>query len=236
MNREILKYENLRVSFNGNEKVHGVSFCLQEGEILGIIGSSGSGKSTLIKAAMNFLPENSKTEGRILFNEKNILELSEKEMQKIRGREIGMIFQNAQSSFCPVHTLGNQIYQTLRSSSKITKQEAKEKAFNLFEKTNLRDSERIWNSFPFELSGGMAQRAAIVTSMLLEPQILLADEPTSALDTASQSLVIDQLLEIRKTFGTSIIIVSHDIDVISKIADNVIEIKQGNIWNQKAQK
>lgn len=230
---EILRYENVDISYYGNRVVNNINLKLHEGEILGIVGESGSGKSTIIKAAMNLLGKGGKViNGGIWFKGMNIPDLSEKEMRGINGPELGMIFQNSGSTFCPIRTIGSQLYEAMSSHEKISKAEFIERTTELFEKIGFSDVTRILKSYPFELSGGMQQRVGVAAAMLMKPKILLADEPTSALDVSIQRLVINQMLKVRELFGTSMIIVTHNIGVINAMADNVIVMKDGGIIEQ----
>lgn len=225
---ELLSYEHVEISYGGTPVVHDVSFSVKPGEILGLVGESGSGKSTLIKAAMGLLGDNGLvTKGDILFDGKNIPDLPEKELRKIRGAKIGMIFQDAGASLCPIRTIGEQIYESMSAHMDISKADAQDRAFTLFEKLHFQDSRRIWDSYPFELSGGMNQRAGIAIAMLMNPAVLLADEPTSALDVAVQKQVVLEMKLLRELFGTAIILVTHDIGVVSAMADTVLVLKDG---------
>ena len=226
----LLDYQHVEISFNGNAVVHDVSFHLHPGEILGLVGESGSGKSTLIKAAMGLLGENGVvTRGDIWFEGKNLPDLSEKEMRRIRGEKIGMIFQDCGASMSPIRTIGEQIVESLAAHHKVNAVKARATAMELFEKLRFKDGERVWNSYPFELSGGMNQRAGIAIAMLMNPAILMADEPTSALDVAVQRQVVEEMMNIRDVFGTAIIIVSHDIGVVSAMADSILVLQNGNV-------
>lgn len=228
MENKILIYDSVEISFDGEAVVHDVSFSLTPGEILGLVGESGSGKSTLIKAAMGLLGSGGLvTRGNICYMGQNILDISEKEKRKIRGAGIGMIFQDAGASLCPIRTIGDQIYESMRAHKKVSRNEAKDRAMELFEKLNFKDSQRVWDSYPFELSGGMNQRAGIAISMLMNPPILLADEPTSALDVSVQRQAVREMLKLRELFGTAIIIVTHDIGVVRAMADTVLVLKNG---------
>lgn len=228
MENKILTYDSVEISFGGKAVVHNVNFSLAPGEILGLVGESGSGKSTLIKAAMGLLGQDGLvTRGDICFMEQNILDIPEKEKRKIRGAKIGMIFQDAGASLCPIRTIGDQIYESMRAHKKVTKAQAKDRAMELFEKLNFKDSQRVWDSYPFELSGGMNQRAGIAIAMLMNPPVLFADEPTSALDVSVQRQVVNEMLNLRELFGTSIVIVTHDIGVVRAMADSVLVLKNG---------
>ena len=226
----LLDYQHVEISFNGNAVVHDVSFQLHPGEILGLVGESGSGKSTLIKAAMGLLGESGMvTRGDIWFEGKNLPDLPEKEMRKICGEKIGMIFQDCGASMSPIRTIGEQIVESIAAHHKVNAAKARATAMELFDKLRFKDGERVWNSYSFELSGGMNQRAGIAIAMLMNPAILMADEPTSYLDVAVQRQVVEEMLNIRDVFGTAIIIVSHDIGVVSAMADSILVLQNGYV-------
>ena len=226
----LLQYRNVKIAFRGRTVIDDVSFALHPGEILGIVGESGSGKSTLLKAAMGLLGSGGKiTFGDIFFQGKNIPNLRENELRLIRGAGIGMIFQDAGASLCPVRRVGKQIYESMAAHEKISREQARKKALELFEKLRFPDSRRIWDSYPFELSGGMNQRVGIAAAMLMEPRVLLADEPASALDAAVQKQTIEEMLRLRDMFGTAMIVVTHDMGVASAMADTVLVLKEGRI-------
>lgn len=230
MQKDILKYEAISISFDQEKAVDDVSFNLKKGEILGVVGESGSGKSTIIKSIIRLLNSDGTVDkGQLIFDEENLLTKSEKEMQGIRGAKIGMIFQDAAASLCPIRTIGDQIIEAMQAHGKANKALSKEHALVLFEKLNFKDVDRIWNSYPFELSGGMNQRVGIAIAMLLNPPLLLADEPTSALDYKATTQVIEELKRLRDIYETSIILVTHDISVVSAVADNVLVLKNGKI-------
>ena len=225
---EILRYDHVDISYNGFLAVKNISFTLEPGEILGIVGESGCGKSTLVKAAMGLLGSAGMvTRGDIWYKGKNLPDLSQKELRKLNGPELGMIFQSAGSSFCPIRTNEAQLYETMTEHRKISKAEFRESALELLHKLGFEEGERVLASFPFELSGGMQQRVGIAAAMLLHPSILFADEPTSALDVSVQKQVVEEMLLVRKTFGTSIVLVAHNIGVIGAMADQVLVLKDG---------
>ena len=227
---EILRYEHVNISYNGVKAIKDVSFTVSEGEILGIVGESGSGKSTLIKAAMGLLgPAGLVTRGDIWYKGKNLPDLSAAELRKLNGPEIGMIFQYAGSSFCPIRTVGAQLYESMSEHEAVSKEEFHARAVELLGKIGFENGQRILDSYPFELSGGMQQRVGIAAAMLLNPSILLADEPTSALDVSVQKQVVEEMLLVRKTFGTSIVLVTHNIGVIGAMADKVLVMKNGEM-------
>lgn len=255
--KPVLTYAHVDVSFNGDAVVHDVSFSLMPGEILGIVGESGSGKSTLLRAAMGLLgPTGLVTRGDIWFRPGrasegagseasgsigalpeplDIPDLSGEDLRRVRGAGIGMVFQDAGASFVPIRTIGAQIVESLRAHGdkrgcgRVSADEARKRALALFERLGFEEPERIWKSYPFELSGGMSQRAGIAIAMLLQPRVLLADEPTSALDVAVQKQVIRELKSLRDLFGTSIVVVTHDIGVIEAMADSVLVMKEGHV-------
>ena len=227
---EILKYEQVDISYNGVKVIKDVSFTVDEGEILGIVGESGSGKSTLIKAAMGLLGNTGLvTRGDIWYKGKNLPYLSAGEIRKLNGPELGMIFQYAGSSFCPIRTVGSQLYESMTEHESVSKAEFRRRASELLEKIGFENAQRILDSYPFELSGGMQQRVGIAAAMLLNPSVLLADEPTSALDVSVQKQVVEEMLLVRRTFGTSIVLVTHNIGVIGAMADKVLVMKDGEM-------
>ena len=229
MNREILNLKNLSVSYGDINILKDIDLSLKKGEILGIVGESGSGKSTLIKSIMGILDENASIDGEINFEGKDLTSLSLKDYRKIKGNEISMIFQNPTEYFNPTRKISKQFIETIRSHNDISKQEIQKKAINTFKFLGLQDGKKIWNSYPFELSGGMNQRVAIALSIMLEPKILLADEPTSALDVTVQAQVVKELLKLRQELNTSIILVTHNIGVASYMADNIGVMYGGRI-------
>ena len=228
--KEILKVKDLSVNNNSVKILKNISFNIKKGEILGIVGESGCGKSTLIRALIQMMNKSEEIiSGEILFNERNLLSLDSKQIRKLRGNNLAVIFQNPGATLNPIRKIGKQFVQTMQSHMDISKNEALEKASNMLEKVNLKDSKCILNSYPFELSGGMKQRVTIALAMILEPEILIADEPTSALDVTVQAQVVKEMMSLRDNFQTSIIIVTHSMSVISQMVDKVAVMYSGNI-------
>lgn len=227
---ELLRFDRVEISYDEYPAVRDVNMTLHEGEILAVVGESGSGKSTLIRAAMGLLGTSGKVAGGdIRYKGKSLLDLPEEERRRINGPEIGMIFQDSGSSFCPVRTIGSQLYESMTSHQAVTKKDFENTASDLLQKLGFEDGKRILKSYPFELSGGMQQRAGIAAAMLLKPAVLLADEPTSALDVFAQKQVVEEMLLLRRMFGTSIILVTHNIGVAGAMADNVLVLKDGRV-------
>lgn len=228
--KTLLRYDRVDVSYNGAPVVHDVSFSLREGEILGVVGESGSGKSTLLKAAMGLLGSGGVvTRGDIWYKEKNLPDLSEEELRRLSGAEIAMVFQQAGASFCPVRSVGAQLFEAVSAHEDISEADFREKAASLLQKLRFEDALRILESYPFELSGGMMQRVGIAAAMLLNPAVLLADEPTSALDVSVQKQAVEEMLLIRELYHTSIVIVTHNIGVVRAMADRVVVMREGRI-------
>ena len=224
----LLEYRQTDVCYGGVRAVRGVSFTLHAGEILGVVGESGCGKSTLLRAAMGLLgPGGLVTGGKILYRGENLPDLSHRARRRLNGPELGMIFQSAGSSFCPVRRVGDQLYEMMRAHGPMDKRAFRQQAGALLDRLGLEDGPRILNSYPFELSGGMQQRVGIAAAMLLSPGVLLADEPTSALDVTLQKQVVEEMRMVRDTFGTTIVLVAHNLGVIGAMADNVLVLKDG---------
>lgn len=237
MSDALLKFDSTDIAFDGRRVVKGASLALKRGEILAVVGESGSGKSTLLKAAMGLLDTQWKvTAGDILFEGDSLLTKSEAAMRRLRGPKLAMIAQDAGASLCPIRTLGDQIIESVESHEKKRRDEIKKEALTLFERFGFKDPENIWKSYPFELSGGMNQRIAIVTAMLLKPAVLLADEPTSALDVTVARQVVREIEMMRDTLGTGIILVTHDIGIAAAVADSVAVLKDGVVVETGAAK
>lgn len=228
MSNSLLRVEHVTISYNGKPVVSDISFELKQGEILGIVGESGSGKSTIIKAIMGLLGEEGMvTRGDIWYKGENLTEMNEKNLCKYLGTEIGMVFQDCKAALCPVRTIGAQIHEAVSEHEKTTIKETRQRAASLMKKIGLEDGSRVLDSYPFELSGGMNQRVGICTAMIMHPNLLLADEPTSALDVTVQKQVVEELLLMRKEYHTAMILVTHNIGVVRKMADRILVLKNG---------
>ena len=240
MNNSILEIKNLSIAFPSkneeNKVVHNISFILNKNEILGIVGESGSGKSVTSLAILKLLSKNAIIKGDVTFNLKNDLvnltKLSEKKLQKIRGKEISMIFQEPMSSLNPSLTCGFQVLEIILQHNNLSKKEAKKEVIELFNKVKLPRSEEIFNQYPHQISGGQKQRVMIAMAIACKPKILIADEPTTALDVTVQKDIILLLKELQQETKMSIIFITHDLSLISEIADNILVMYKGSIVEQ----
>lgn len=229
---DILEFRNVSVLYGDAKKpaVTNVSMNIPENSIVAIVGESGSGKSTLIRAAIGLLSGKGEvTEGEIRFKGMDLTKISENEYRKLRGKKISMIFQNANTALDPKKKVGFQFQESIMASEKVSKEQATEIAKEALTKVGLSDPDRILNSYPFELSGGMAQRVSIAISMSVHSEILLADEPTSALDVTMQAQVVQSLMNLRDSMKTTIIIVTHNLGVAAYMADYIAVMYQGNL-------
>jgi peptide/nickel transport system ATP-binding protein len=231
----LLSVNNLSISFlsEGIEKeiIHNISFQLRKNEILGIVGESGSGKSVSTLAILGLLPKRISriTKGSILFMDADLVHLESKDFQNIRGNEISMIFQEPMSSLNPSMRCGIQVEEVLLQHTNLSKKEAKAETLSLFEKVKLPVPERIYKAYPHEISGGQKQRVMIAMAIACKPKILIADEPTTALDVTVQKEIILLLKQLQAEEGMSVIFISHDLSLISEIADRVIVMYKGAI-------
>ncbi len=232
----MLSINNVSISFKSEEQyitvVKSVSFNLNHKQILGIVGESGSGKSVTSLAILGLLSKNAKVEGEIIFNDFDVTKIKEKEFRKIRGNQISMIFQEPMSSLNPSLTCGYQVEEILLQHKKISKKEAKVLVIELFNKVKLPRAETIFSQYPHQLSGGQKQRVMIAMAIACKPQILIADEPTTALDVTVQKEIIDLLKELQQETEMSIIFISHDLALVSEIADSVLVMYKGEIVEQ----
>lgn len=230
----LLKVNDLEVSFfthAGEVKaVRKVSYDLKYGEAMGIVGESGSGKSVSSYALMGIIPEPGKIlNGSINFEDKDITKLSEAEMLKLRGKEVGMIFQDPMTSLNPVFTVGSQIDESLKKHTNLDKKQREKRIIELFELVGINQPEKRLKQYPHEFSGGMRQRVMIAMALACNPKLLIADEPTTALDVTIQAQIIELLKELKEKINMSIIFITHDLGVISEICDKVAVMYAGNI-------
>lgn len=226
----LLDVRHVEISYHAGPVVQDVSFQLEPGEILGIVGESGSGKSTLIKAAMGLLDRTGAvTKGDIYYKGKSVIGAGAEEIRKMRGPAMGMIFQNTGASLCPIRSIGDQLYESVTQHEKVSREEVRDRALELFDKMRLKDGERILNSYPFELSGGMNQRVGIMMAMALKPDLLFADEPTSALDVTVQAQVVREMMKMRDLYHTGIVIITHNIGIVEYMADKIAVMYQGRL-------
>ncbi|SNR51506.1 ABC transporter ATP-binding protein [Lutibacter flavus] len=229
----MLIVKNLSVSFKSDNVINNISYCLNKNEILGIVGESGSGKSVSSLAILGLLPKKqTNITGEILFEDKNLIFLNDMQFREIRGNKISMIFQEPMSSLNPSLTCGFQVLEILLQHKKISKSDAKKQVIELFNKVKLPRAETIFNQYPHQLSGGQKQRVMIAMAIACKPKILIADEPTTALDVTVQKEIIELLKELQKETEMSIIFITHDLGLVSEIADNVLVMYQGKIVEQ----
>jgi len=232
----MLQVKDLSIRFLSHKKetevVKKVSFNLGMNKILGIVGESGSGKSVTSLAILGLLSKNAILDGEIYFKEKNIISISNKAFENIRGKKIGMIFQEPMSSLNPTITCGKQVYEVLKKHTDLNKKEIFKEVISLFEKVKLPTPQRIFKSYPHQLSGGQKQRVMIAMAIACKPDLLIADEPTTALDVTVQKEIIGLLKELQSENKMSILFISHDLPLVSEIADDVIVIYKGEIIEQ----
>jgi oligopeptide/dipeptide ABC transporter ATP-binding protein len=226
----ILEVKNLYVSYGDVQVVRNLNFSLNSGEILGIVGESGCGKTTMLRAIMMLKQQASSISGSIRFLDQELTQLSGEQLRHLRGNEISMIPQNAMSSMDPTKTISSLFNETIRiHNGKVSRRESDEKAISIMKSLLLDNPQRILKSYPFELSGGMCQRVAIAVAMINNPKLILGDEPTSALDVTSQLQVVKQIKMLKEEFNISLVVISHNLRVISQIADKIAIMYSGRI-------
>jgi len=233
----ILDVENLQVSFHtyaGEVKaVRAVDFHLDKGETLAIVGESGCGKTVTSKAIMRLLPEpmpaEIKKDSKIIFDGKNILDMNEKELRKLRGSDISMIFQDPMTSLNPTMTVGKQIAESLIIHRGMNKAEAMKEAIKMLDLVNIPNADKRAHQYPHEFSGGMRQRAMIAIALACNPKILIADEPTTALDVTIQAQIMDLIGDLQKKLGTAVMLITHDLGVVADTADRIQVMYAGQV-------
>lgn len=235
MQEKLLEVENLRISFSTGdsllEVVSDVSFDIDHGQTIGIVGESGSGKSVSARAIMQLLGNNAEvgSESVIKFNGEDILSKSEKEMRRIRGNDIGMIFQDPMTSLNPTMKVGKQISETIRIHENASKKEAAARAKEIMRLVGIPNVDERFDQYPFEFSGGMRQRIIIAIALACSPKLLIADEPTTALDVTIQAQILDLLKDIQEKTGTSILLITHDFGVVANMCEKIVVMNQGRV-------
>ncbi len=228
----LLEVKNLKIKFKSRKQsvqvVHGVSFALKKGEILGIAGESGCGKSITSLSLLGLLPENGYiSDGQIIFNGTDLTKVSENDLYAIRGNKISMIFQDSLTSLNPTMTIGRQIIEPMIIHRNASRTQAKDEALELIKKVGITDPAKRFNEYPHQLSGGMRQRAMIAMGLACKPQILIADEPTTALDVSIQAQILSLIKQLNSDMNTSVMLITHDIGVIAEMSDRVMIMYAG---------
>lgn len=232
--KTLLEIKDLKVSFftpaGEVQAVSGVTYQMQEGEVLGIVGESGSGKSVSAYTLMGIVTEPGKiVGGSVRFNGHQIETMKEKEFQKMRGKEVGIIFQDPMTSLNPVYTIGSQLSEMLRLHTDQDKKRRRERAIELLRLVGVNEPEKRLKQYPHEFSGGMRQRVMIAMALACEPKLLIADEPTTALDVTIQAQILDLMVELKKKIGMSIILITHDLGVVSDVCDRIAVMYAGKV-------
>ncbi len=233
--KTLLEIKNLKTHFFTHEgtvkAVDGVSFKINQGETLGIVGESGSGKSVTALSVMKLIPHppGKIVEGEIYFEGKDLLKLDDKEIRKIRGKKISMIFQEPMTSLDPVFTIGHEIGEAIQLHQGLNKKEARKKSIEILKIVGIPDVEKRIDNYPHELSGGMRQRVMIAMALSCNPTLLIADEPTTALDVTIQAQILRLINDLKDKFGASVMLITHDLGVIAEMCDNVAVMYAGHI-------
>ncbi|KAA8999395.1 ABC transporter ATP-binding protein [Affinibrenneria salicis] len=231
---DLLRVENLQVDLaaGGNRLLHDISFSLPRHACLGIVGESGSGKSLTCRALVGLLGGQFIRSGQAWLHDTNLLAQQPDAMRRLRGKTIGMILQHPMSAFDPLQTIGSQMAETFSVHLALTQRDARGLALEMMQRVRLRDVASLFDKYPSQISGGMLQRAMIAIALALEPQLLIADEPTTALDSVTQFDIMREFRAIRERLGTTMIFISHDFGVVSRIADRVLVMQQGQVVEQ----
>lgn len=227
----VLELDNLRVTLRQHrrsvELVKGVSFAVEPGECLGILGESGSGKSMSLKAAMGLLDKGFQVSGNARFQGEELLGKSTEELRRLRGGKVGIILQNPMTCFDPLYRIGAQIAETFAAHNSWSQAEIRQRSLEMLEKMRIRNPEEVMEKYPHQLSGGMLQRVMIGIATSMEPALLIADEPTTAIDAITQFEILDELLRIKQQNQTAMVFISHDLNAISRVADRIVVLNQG---------
>ncbi len=239
MPEPLLEVQDLRVSFRTRRgvarAVDGLSFSLQPGEVLGVVGESGSGKSVSMMSMLKLIRDpNCTVEGSARFRGQDLIAMNDNELRQLRGRDISMIFQDPMTSLTPVYTVGWHIAEQLGAHTRVSKATGRARAIELLEEVGIPDPARRVDDYPHQFSGGMRQRAVIAMGLANNPSLLIADEPTTALDVTTQAQVLDLLRRLRREHGSSIILITHDMGVVSQLADRVLVMYAGRAVEEGA--
>ncbi|MEI4832392.1 ABC transporter ATP-binding protein [Bacillus sp. FJAT-53711] len=234
MSKTLVELKDLQTHFHTEEgtvkAVNHVSFSVREGETVCVVGESGCGKSVTALSIMGLIADSGEVvDGDILFENRSLLEMDEKEIRKLRGNEMAMIFQEPMTSLNPVFTVGEQLVEALMEHEIISKKEAYKRAIKLIRKVGIARADEIVHSYPHQLSGGMLQRIMIAIALSCNPKLLIADEPTTALDVTIQAQILDLLRQVKGEFNTSILLITHDLGVVAEMADYVVVMYGGKV-------
>lgn len=225
----MINIENLTISFSDGTVVYDSSFSIEKGEIVGVVGESGSGKSMTALAIMGLLKEGAILTGKITMDEVCLTDLTPKEMTKLRGRDITMVFQEPMTSLNPLMKVGKQILEVIINHEETTKEEAYKRVLDIMESVGLKDAVTIYEKYPHQLSGGMRQRVMIAMAIVLNPKLLIADEPTTALDSKTQTQIVNLIKEINQKKNTSVLFITHNLKLAREICDKIVVMNKGRI-------
>ena len=227
MSQAILEVNHVTAGYGDTEVLHDVSLAVYPAEVIGIVGQSGSGKTSLLNCVLQLEPNLEISSGEILYSHQNLLTLNKKEYRRLFQDEIAVIFQNSNFTLVPTRKISSQFYETTRG--RLTQVETRQKAYRLFEQLELKNPERIFHGYPFELSIGMAQRVAVSLALMNNPSLLLCDEPTSALDVKSAFEMVRQLKQLKEEKGMTMVVVTHNIALAAQLCDRIAVMYQGHI-------
>ncbi|MEH7123773.1 ABC transporter ATP-binding protein [Bacillus sp. JJ1773] len=234
MTTKLLDIQELQVQFKTEggivNSVNNVTFSVDKGETVAVVGESGCGKSVTSLSILGLISSPGKiTGGKIGFEDKDLTTINKKQLRKIRGNEIAMIFQEPMTSLNPVFTIGNQMSEVFRVHQNLSKSEAKEKSIDMLNRVGIPNAEKVVNNFPHQLSGGMRQRVMIAMALSCNPKLLIADEPTTALDVTIQAQILDLMKELKEESNTGMILITHDLGVVAEMADKVVVMYAGEV-------
>ncbi len=228
---KVFEVQDLHVSLqtkkHTKEIVKGISFCVEEGECLGVLGESGSGKSMTIKAALGLLDSQFSVSGSALLHGKELIGTGSEDLRRLRGRDVGVVLQNPMTCFDPLYRIEDQISETFLAHKSMNAREIHDMSILLLEKMQIRNPEEVLRKYPHQLSGGMLQRIMIGLATIMEPSLLIADEPTTAIDAITQYEILNEFIRIKKEKHTAMIFISHDLNAISRVADRIVVLNSG---------